>query len=177
MLLFRYCILSAAVVLYAVLVGISPVQAQSVEYRLGPQDKIQVTVFNEPNLSGEFEIDGEGRVALPLIGVVTVGQMTLREAERAIADKLHPDYLLHPKVSIQVTNYRPFYILGEVKQPGSYPYANGMTVMQAVALAGGFTYRARESEMVIVRGGSRGQAGPNSAVLPGDIIEIPERFF
>src|SRR5690606_40796847 len=114
--------------------------AGRVEYRLGPQDKIQVTVFNEPDLSGEFELDGEGRVALPLIGDVTVGGMTVRNAEQTIAAELYPDYLQNPKVSIQVTNYRPFYILGEVKEPGGYPYANDMTVIQAVALAGGFTY-------------------------------------
>ncbi|HXH25509.1 MAG TPA: polysaccharide biosynthesis/export family protein [Vicinamibacterales bacterium] len=171
---FLKCLALAAVVL---LVAWSPVRAQSVEYRLGAQDKIRVTVFNEPSLSGEFEVDGEGRVSLPLVGEVALGQMTLREAERAIAAKLHPDYLLNPKVSVEVTNYRPFYILGEVKQPGGYPYANGMTIMQAVALAGGFTYRARQNEMLIVRGGSRMRVAPETAVLPGDIIEVPERFF
>src|SRR5690606_19241589 len=105
------------------------------------------------------------------------GGMTVRNAEQTIAAELYPDYLQNPKVSIQVTNYRPFYILGEVKEPGGYPYANDMTVIQAVALAGGFTYRARQSRMVIVRAGTRTQAKPDTAVLPGDIIEVPERFF
>src|SRR5690606_8384373 len=102
-----------------------------------------VTVYGEPDLSGDFELDGGGKMALPLLGEVRVGDMTLREAEQAIAARLHPDYLIDPKVSIQVVNYRPFYILGEVKSPGSYPFVNGITVVQAVALAGGFTYRAR----------------------------------
>src|SRR3546814_19638732 len=81
--------------------------------------------------------------------------MTLREAENAIADRLHPDYLIDPKVSIQVSNYRPFYILGEVKSPGGYHFVNGMTVVQAVALDGGLTYRARTDNVVIVRSASR----------------------
>src|SRR5690606_27378930 len=90
-------------------------------------------------------------------------------------------YLRNPRVSIQVTNYRPFYILGEVKEPGSYPYVDGMTVVQAVALAGGYTYRARQDDVMIVRGGARArtkeQARQETRVLPGDIIEVPERFF
>lgn len=130
----------------------SPTWSQSVEYRLGPHDRIQVTVFNEANLSGDFEVNGEGKVTLPLIGEVAVGGTTVREAEQAVADKLYPDYLLNPRVSIQVTNYRPFYILGEVKKPGSYQYVTGLTVVQAVALAGGFTYRARQGEVTLLRG-------------------------
>lgn len=157
--------------------GADAAWGQGLEYRLGPQDRIRVTVFNEPDLSGEFELDGEGRLSLPLIGEVGVGRMTLRDAERAIAGKLHPDYLINPKVSVEVTNYRPFYILGEVKQPGSYPYANGITIVQAVALAGGFTHRARQGAMVIARSGARLRAAFDTAVLPGDIIEVPERFF
>lgn len=151
--------------------------AAAQEYRLGSQDKISVTVFGEDDLSGEFELDGEGKVSLPLLGDIPLGNLTLREAEKAIADRLHPDYLLDPKISIQVANYRPFYILGEVKSPGSYPFVNGMTVVQAVALAGGFTYRARTDNVVIVRAASRQAASQTTAVMPGDIIEIPERFF
>ena len=147
------------------------------EYRLGTQDRVQVTVFNEPSLSGDFQIDGEGRITLPLIGEVAVRGLTLREAEQAVADKLFPDYLLNPKVTIQVLNFRPFYILGEVKRPGSYAYASGLTVIQAVALAGGFTYRARKSEVTLVRGGVRSVVGPGASLLPGDIIEVGERFF
>ena len=148
-----------------------------VEYRLGAHDRVQVTVFNEANLSGDFEVNGEGKLTLPLIGEVGVGGMSVREAEQAISDKLYPDYLLNPKVSVQVTNYRPFYILGEVKKPGSYGYVTGLTVVQAVALAGGFTYRARQGEMVLVRAGERLKVSPSTVLLPGDIVEIGERFF
>src|SRR3546814_15725329 len=88
--------------------------AAAQEYRLGSQDKITVNVYGEDDLSGEFELDGEGKVALPLLGDIHVGNMTLREAENAIAERLHPDYLVDPKVSIQVSNSRPFYILGGI---------------------------------------------------------------
>lgn len=164
---------------FAVLASLFPfaARAQGEEYRLGAQDRVQVTVFNEPNLSGDFQVDGEGNVTLPLIGDVRVGGATIREAERAIADKLYPDYLLNPRVSVQVVNYRPFYILGEVKKPGSYQYAAGLTILQAVAMAGGFTYRARQSEITLLRTGERSQVSPNTVMLPGDIIEIPERYF
>lgn len=150
-------------------------------YRLGPQDEIVMTVFGQEDLSGTFLVDGEGRVALPLVGDVEIGGMTIRQAETAVADTLRPDYLRNPRVSIQVTNYRPFYILGEVKEPGSYPYVDGMTVVQAVALAGGYTYRARQDDVMIVRGAAHArikeEARQQTRVLPGDIIEVPERFF
>jgi len=150
-------------------------------YRLGSGDKIYVTVFGHKDLSGEFDIDGGGSVSFPLVGNILLGGLAIGDAEAAIRDTLRPDYLLDPRVSVQVMNYRPFYILGEVKEPGSYPYVNGMTVMQAVALAGGYTYRAREDNVLIIRTGpegkKEGQAGEETIVLPGDIIKVPERFF
>ncbi|MEL6962274.1 MAG: SLBB domain-containing protein, partial [Pseudomonadota bacterium] len=89
-------------------------------------------------------------------------------------------YLVNPQVSLEVLNYRPFYILGEVNQPGSYPYVNGMTVINAIALAGGYTYRASQGSITVQRGGSNSDkvgVGPTSQILPGDIITVPERFF
>jgi polysaccharide export outer membrane protein len=89
-------------------------------------------------------------------------------------------YLVEPQVSIEVLNYRPFYIIGEVNNPGSFSYVNGMTVINAVALAGGFTYRADQDDIVISRGGSSGpeiEGALDTKVLPGDIIEVQERFF
>jgi len=151
------------------------------QYRLGSGDKIYVTVFGHKDLSGEFDIDGGGNVSFPLVGNILLGGFAIGDAEAAIRDTLQPDYLLDPRVSIQVMNYRPFYILGEVKEPGSYPYVNGMTVMQAVALAGGYTYRAREDNVLLIRTGPEGKKeGPareETIVLPGDIIKVPERFF
>ncbi len=150
-------------------------------YRLGSGDKIRVTVFGEEDLSGTFVVDGRGHIAMPLIGEVVLGQLPLREAEKRIETKLLDGFLQEPRVSIEVLNYRPFYILGEVKQPGSYSFVNGMTILNAVALAGGFTYRANEGEMVITRADDPAKkeqpAGPNTHVFPGDMIRIKERFF
>lgn len=155
--------------------------ADPLQYQLGPGDRIVVTVFGHEDLSGEFELDGQGRIALPLIGEVALARQTLRQAEQQVVSLLKPDYLVNPRVSIQVTNYRPFYILGEVNRPGSYPYVNGLTVVQAVAIAGGYTYRARESEVSVQRAGdpkgSDRPAGPATVVLPGDVINVPQRYF
>src|SRR5882672_2551596 len=155
--------------------------AASDQYKLGPGDKVRVTVFGNDQLSGEFQLDANGVVALPLIGEVDAHGRTTSELAAAVADKLSKDYLKNPQVSVEVIDYRPFYILGEVKNPGSYPFVNGMRVMNAVALAGGFTYRAREGRMKISRD-VHGQmqeldADQTTVVLPGDVIEVPERFF
>ena len=150
-------------------------------YRLGPGDQVRVTVFRHEDLSGEFQLDGEGYFALPLVGEVQGGGKVVRELESNIEDAFRDGgYLVNPQVSLEVLNYRPFYILGEVNQPGSYPYVNGMTVINAVALAGGYTYRASQDSISVQRGGSNGNkvsVGPTSQVLPGDIITVPERFF
>ncbi len=171
---------SGALAIVLVLCGAGAFADQPL-YRLGSGDRIVVTVFGHEDLSGEFELDGEGRIALPLVGEVQLGQKRLREAEVLIAGQLKPDYLVNPRVSIQVANYRPFYILGEVKQPGSYPYVNGLSVVQAVAIAGGYTYRARQSRVSIQRAQDPGRqqqpAGPDTVILPGDIVNVPERYF
>jgi polysaccharide export outer membrane protein len=150
-------------------------------YELGPGDQVRITVFRHEDLSGEFEVDGEGFFALPLVGEIMTAGLSARQLENEIEIRLKSGgYLVDPQVSIEVLNYRPFYIIGEVNSPGSYQYVNGMTVINAVALAGGFSYRAAQNDIVISRGGSNGpriDALPDTAVLPGDIIEVPERFF
>ncbi len=150
-------------------------------YRLGPGDQIRLTVVRHADLSGQFEIDGEGFLAMPLVGGIRSAGLTPRALENAIEDQLrNGGYLVNPQVSIEVLNYRPFYIIGEINNPGSYQYVNGMTVTNAVALAGGFTYRADQGDMSITRGGSNGrhlEANAGTEVLPGDIIEVSERAF
>jgi protein involved in polysaccharide export with SLBB domain len=150
-------------------------------YRLGPGDQVRLTVFRHQDLSGQFEIDGEGFLAMPLVGEVRSAGLTARELENSIEDQLkNSGYLVNPQVSVEVLNYRPFYIIGEVNNPGSYQYVNGMTVANAVALAGGYTPRADQGDITITRGGSNGEhveAKPGTEVLPGDIIKIAERFF
>lgn len=155
--------------------------ADIASYKLGPGDALRVTVFRHEDLSGEFSLDGEGFFAMPLVGEIRGGGQTARQLENEIELALKSGgYLVEPQVSIEVLNYRPFYIIGEVNNPGSFEYVNGMTVINAVALAGGFTYRADQDDIVISRGGSSGpemQAAPDTKVLPGDIIEVTERFF
>lgn len=162
------------------LAGLS-VHAADTSYRLGPGDRVKVIVFGHDDLSGEFAIDGAGRLSLPLIREVTAAGLSAADLELVIAEKLKPDYVKNPRVSVEVLTYRPFYIIGEVKNPGSYPYVSGMTVVNAVALAGGFTYRANDRKVTIIRGSddeqSKRQVGLQTPVQPGDVIRVGERFF
>jgi len=171
-------LLAALAIIMTVLSGAS---ATETEYRLGTGDRLRIVVFGQDDLSGEFEVSSVGTITLPLIGEVDALDRTLADIETAITDKLKPDYLKNPQVSAEVINYRPFYIIGEVQNPGSYPYVGGMRVVNAVAMAGGFTYRAKENEILITRAkGGNGQSEPatqDTIVLPGDVIEVPERFF
>jgi polysaccharide export outer membrane protein len=170
----------AAPTAIAQIADVSLSDQSSNSYRLGAGDKLRISVFGEPDLSGEFDIPGNGSVSLPLIGQVKAGGLTLSELEGVVHDRLKEGYLNNPKVSVEVLNYRPFYIIGEVDKPGEYPYTDGMTVLNAVAVAGGFTYRANDGQAYITRGGGAEAAYQiNQAirVLPGDIVRIPERFF
>ncbi len=150
-------------------------------YTLGGGDELRVIVFGEEDLSGEFVIDGDGFVSLPLIGEVEAGGLTLREFEGAVEEALAGGYLREPRVSAEVLNYRPFYIIGEVQEGGEYPYTQGMSVLNAVAVAGGYSYRADRGRVFITHEGSGGEveyrATQGVRVLPGDIIRVPERFF
>lgn len=151
---------------------------QDDEYRLGTGDQLRITVFGHEDLSMEaVEVDSAGRLTLPLVGDLIVVDRTLKDVEQMIVEALSPDYLTNPVVSAEVLEYRDFFIIGEVATPGPYPYRGKMTVITAVALAGGFTYRADEDEFVISRSGQRIAAGKETLVLPGDVIEVAERFF
>jgi protein involved in polysaccharide export with SLBB domain len=172
----------ALLVLITLCTGVvgSATYAQS-EYVLGPGDKLKVTVFGNDDLTSETEVDPAGQVTLPLIQQVPAAGKTVLQLEDEIRRRLSPDFVKNPRLSIEVLNYRPFYIIGEVKNPGSYPYVAGMTVVNAIALAGGYTYRANKDEVQIVRS-SDSQRKPKPAartdiVLPGDVIEVKERLF
>lgn len=152
------------------------------DYRLGPNDRTRITVFGQPNLTGEFTLDGNGTVAYPLIGNVNANGMSPRELEQAIAGKLDPDYLRNPSVSVEVLTRRPFYVLGEVQKPGNYPYVTDITALNAVAMAGGYTYRARTTQFYIKRLDKEGKmvrvvAKPETLLRPGDTLEVRERYF
>lgn len=180
---FRRSFLSCIFLVFAMF-STSALAQSSLQYKLGPGDNLRVSVFGEEELSGEFEVDGNGRISMPLIGVVDLQDRTLREAEAQIVAMLLDGYLRNPKVSVDVLNYRPFYILGEVNEPGSYPYRAGMTVLNAVVLAGGYSPRADEDDITIQRGpeaadpdGEGQPVKPTTIVLPGDIVRVKERFF
>lgn len=149
-------------------------------YRLGIGDKLKIAVFGEENLSGPAEVNAFGNVSLPLIGEVAAKGQSIAEFRDGVARKLADGYLKNPKVTVEITNYRPIYVHGEVKSGGEFPYKNGLKVRDAIATAGGYTYRANESYLVIVREGEQPikLAMPNDIdVLPGDNIRVPERYF
>lgn len=152
------------------------------EYRLGPNERIRVTVFGEDDLSGEYQVDTTGFVALPLIGEVMAGDLTMREFENAVEARYADGYLINPKVSAEVVNYRPFFINGEVNDPGQYPFEPDMTILKAVSTAGGYTYRANRRKVYILRPEVHSEeievrANSDLKVMPGDVLRIPERLF
>jgi protein involved in polysaccharide export with SLBB domain len=158
--------------------GAEAVQEGVAGYQLGPGDLVQVNVFRQVDLSGQFRLDGDGELALPLAGEIDAGRLTTRELEQAIAARLRErNYLLDPQVSVQVLTHRPFYIVGQIRRPGEYEYRSGMTVINAAALAGGYTHRARASAVTIERGACTMRVRPDTPVLPEDVIRVPERFF
>lgn len=150
-------------------------------YQLGSSDRLRVTVFGHPDLSGEFEVDGTGSISLPLIGQKTAVGLSTAQLETSITETLAAGYILDPRVSVEVINYRPFYILGEVGTPGEYPYTNGLTVQNAVAAAGGYTYRANKRVVYIKSIDSDREIPydltPGTVVKPGDTLRIGERIF
>ena len=158
------------------------VQQQAISaYTLGNGDQLRITVFGQPDLSGQFEVDGTGSISMPLIGQVQALGLTTPELEKHIVSLLEGDYILNPRVSAEVINYRPFYILGEVNRPGEYPYTSGLTVLNAVAASGGFTYRANKKIVYIKSVDSDEeqafQLTTSTVVRPGDTLRIGERIF
>lgn len=151
------------------------------EYRLGVADKVRVNVFGEAALTGEFLVGGNGKISLPLIGETQASGLTIGEFQAEVAEALRNGFITEPRVSAEVLNYRPFYILGEVNTPGEYPYTNSLTVLNAVATAGGFTYRADNRRVFIKRADADGEEEfpltTATRVAPGDTIRIRERLF
>lgn len=151
------------------------------QYRLAAGDKVKLTIFNEPTLSGEFAVSTDGNLSLPLVGEVPANGKTVTEVAGIVQNALGSGYLRDPKVSLEVSAYRPFFVLGEVKMPGQFPYANSMTALNAIALAQGFSPRAQRSTVYIRRAGSETEQAyrltPDLRVMPGDTIRIGERYF
>ena len=150
--------------------------------KLGPNDRLRITVFGQPTLTGEYTLDGNGVLAFPLIGNVPANGLTTNQLEQAIAAKLKPDYMVNPNVSAEIVTRRPFYVIGEVQKPGNYPYVSDMTAVNAIAMAGGFTRRARKNDFYIRRLDKDGkmvriEANAGTVLQAGDTLEVRERVF
>ena len=147
-------------------------------YTLGAGDNLRIDVFGDESMSGERRIAGDGTLTLPLIGRVEAAGLTTHELKEKLESQL-TEYMRDPRVNVQMLTYRPVYIVGEVKKPGSYSYVDGMTVLNAVAIAGGFTYRARQDRFVIERRAKdkRVAADPSTPLIPGDVVTVQERYF
>jgi protein involved in polysaccharide export with SLBB domain len=155
--------------------------ASTSDYRLGPNDRTRIIVFGQPTLTGEFVLDGNGVLAYPLVGNIDAKGMTPAELQASIAQKLDKDWVHNPSVSVEVSSRRPFYVVGEVQKPGSYPYVTDMSVLNAIATAGGQTYRANMHDFYVKRKVNgrvvRVQATQESMLQPGDTVVVRERFF
>jgi polysaccharide export outer membrane protein len=151
------------------------------DYKLGPNDRTRIIVYGQPSLTGEFVLDGNGVLAFPLIGNVDARGMTPSQLQAAITQRLDKDWVRNPSVSVEVSTRRPFYVVGEVQKPGSYPYVTDMNVLNAIATAGGETYRANMHDFWIKRKQNgrvvRVEANQESTLQPGDTVVVRERYF
>jgi polysaccharide export outer membrane protein len=183
-------IILSAVLAVAALAGcagpdnLPPIEGTAAEnYRLDTGDQLRVVVFNQEQLSGEYTVGGDGTISMPLVGGVPARGLTTSELEAGLVQRLseEKDILVNPSVNVQVQAYRPFYILGEVRAPGQYPAVHQGTVLSAVAIAGGFTYRARTDYVSITRKTGdqvvEHRADRDTIVQPGDVIYVYERYF
>lgn len=152
------------------------------EYRVAPGDKLRVVVLSDTELSGDYEVDSTGVISPRMATRVSVVGMTTVEIEAMLRDRYRADGLLrNPKLTVDLVARRPFYMLGEVARPGSFPYVNGINVIQAVAIAGGYTRRASKTRITVRRfnspAGEEETVTEDSPIGPGDVIVVPERWF
>lgn len=150
-------------------------------YRFDAGDKLRITVFDQANLTNTYLVDASGNISMPLVGGVAARGKTAGELESEIAAKLRNGYLRRPDVSVDIDQYRPFFIMGEVKNAGQYPYVAGMTAQTAVAIAGGYSARGDQSAVDITRQINGevlvGRVPGTDPIRPGDTIYVRERFF
>lgn len=151
------------------------------QYRIGPGDRLKVQTYGEQRLSGEFAVGSDGSIGFPLVGDLVVSGKTLPEFKNELTARLGSEFLRNPQISVEITNFRPVYVLGEVAKPGEFSYNERMSVFALVAKAGGFTYRANQKFAYIRHeDGTDEQAvrlSSATAVQPGDTVRIPERSF
>ena len=163
-------------------VGTTPTSGAGLAARLEPGERLKITVYGEEALTGEYDVNPGGYVAMPLIGQIRAAGHTSADFAKAIAARYRGGgFLQDPQVTVAVTTFKPFYVLGEATNPGEYPYRSGLTVHSAVAMAGGFTYRASRSNVLIRHVGDEVWKEYSLAepvpIAPGDLIRVPERYF
>ena len=150
-------------------------------YQLGPNDLLRITVFDEPDLTTETEVSGHGTIKFPLLGEILVRGLTVKEAEETLTQNLKAGYLNYPKVTVSIVRYRNFYVSGEARNPGAFPYQEGLTVLKAITLAGGWTDKAAKGDTKVLRqvNGEEQMVSVEleETIQPDDIIIIPESFF
>lgn len=182
----RFCALLSLSLLLAACAGslssLPPLpESETGPYTLGAGDRVLLQVFGQAELSREYLVSDSGTVTLPLIGSVEAAGRTLPAFEEEVAAKLRNGILVDPNVTAEIITYRPFYILGETRAPGQYPYVPQMTVLTAVSMSGGFTFRAEEDEVSITRlvdgRMTEFRADPLDFVEPGDVVNVYERYF
>lgn len=155
------------------------IHAAKTKYQLGPGDEIELLVYQEPELRTVTKLSQSGHIDIPLIGQVLLEGQTLEQAKEVVELAFKNGYLVNPDVTLIVRQYRPFFIHGEVKSPGSYKYQAELNLEQAIALAGGLQDRASRSEWLIWRGYPQisFKANKNEKIMPGDVIKIDKSFF
>lgn len=150
-------------------------------YRLDTGDTVRVLVYNQQSLSNDFVVDGDGTISFPMVGAIKARGETVQEFERDLYNKLNDGVLVKPGVSVQLSQARPIFVVGEVGKPGQYPYVAKLNVLGAVAAAGGFTVRADRTQVTVVRNfqnrPAEWTAGVLSDVQPGDVVVVREQFF
>jgi len=160
---------------------VEPLKGLVQSYRLGPNDVLGIEVFDERDLSTKTTVSGHGTIKFPLLGELRVGGMTVKEVEEDLTERLEAGFLITPKVTVSIVKYRDFYVSGEANRPGAFPYREGITVLKAILLAGGWSDRAVKDEAKILRMVNGQQqvliVGMEDAIEPDDIIIVPESFF
>lgn len=146
-------------------------------YKVDSGDTLNVTIFGQNDLGGKFLVGADGAMTIPLAGAVPVRGKTLVEVEEAVEAALSPRFVTDAKASVEVSEYRPYFVFGEVSRAGKFPFTPGLTVQQAIATAGGLNYRAAKNDAIITRAQQRLRGDYQTPLLPGDTVEIPPRYF
>lgn len=148
---------------------------------LGAGDRVRVTVFEQASLTNSYAVDQSGYISFPLVGAVAARGHTTKQVEKLLADKLRQGFLRDPDVSVEIDQYRPVFVMGEVGAAGQYAYVPGLTAQKAVATAGGFSSRANQSDVDVTRDINgkvmTGRVRISDPLLPGDTVYVRERLF